>query len=128
MRARAIFVVVLGVFISAGLHGCTKPPPPTGPVPTPELSPAIKKVRISDAEARQRASDYVNAKLAGHVWHTPLGDRSFSAVDPRRWNGVVPQDGRLVLRQGGIAGQEITVSMSPEGTDLRLENHGFALD
>jgi len=127
MRPFVMSAFVLGVVVSSGLQGCTKPAPSTGPVSTPVLNPTATMVRVSDAEARQRASSYVNAELAGHVWHTELGDRRFSPVGSSDWLGVEARDGRLVLRQGGIAGQEITVSMSPDGTDLRLEFHGYAL-
>jgi len=82
---------------------------------------------ITEAEARRLAAEHVNSKLEGHVWQTALGGREFVPVEPGQWNGVVLRDSRLVLRCGGRRGQEFTVSMRPDGSDIRLERHGYAL-
>ena len=82
---------------------------------------------ITEAEARRLASQYVNKHFAGHVWNTSLGKRKFGPVGPRSWNGVVTDGNRLRLRCGGTRGQEFTVSMKLDGTNIKVEYHGYAL-
>ena len=82
---------------------------------------------ITEAEARRLASEYVNSKFDGHVWNTSLGEREFTPVEPRHWHGVAADANRLTLRCGRTRGQEFTVSMKPDGTDIKVEHHGYAL-
>lgn len=97
------------------LTACSRTPEPEGRPPY-----------ITEAEARRLAAEHVNSKLAGHVWQTPLGERKFAPMAPRHWHAVALQGGRLVLRCGGSRGPEYTVSMKPDGSDVRLDSHGYA--
>lgn len=82
---------------------------------------------VSEAEARQLATEHVNSRFKGHVWKTDLGDRTFSFLTPQCWHSIGKKDGRLVLRCGGVRGQEFQVSMNPDGTEIRVDGHGYAL-
>ncbi len=81
---------------------------------------------ISEAEARQCAADHVNTEFKGHVWKTGIGDRTFRNMSPEDWFVVKVEETRILLQRGGRNGQEFTVSMNLDGTNVKVLKHSYA--
>ena len=122
-------VVVVAACVAA--HGCTRTVEPTEVAEENSLQHEETKVdraNVTEGEARQLASNHVNSAFKGHHWETALGDREFYAVSTQGWRSIETKDGRLVLKYGyGNRGQDFTVSMNPDGTGIKVEDHGYAL-
>lgn len=123
--AHIIIIVTLG-----GIHGCGQGNPShVTEDPQPNVAKdKAKHEKITEAKARLLATEHVNTTYKGHVWKTALGDRKFYPVDPEGWHSIQAENGRLRLKYGfGNRGQDFIVSMEPDGTDIRVEHHNYAL-
>ena len=81
---------------------------------------------IGKPEARQLAADHVNAEFKGHIWQTSIGDRAFQEMSPDDWFLVEIEATTILLKRAGRNGQEFTVSMKPDGSNVKVLTYGFA--
>jgi hypothetical protein len=88
---------------------------------------ATAKHPITEQEARQvgaafannflKDKTYVDADHAGH---------SYETLAPATWSRAQQKDGRWILRLDPPDGIYMSVSMSADGTDIRMVSYGFA--
>ena len=120
-----LFASIIVIVACIAAYGCTGKEEP--PQAIEEARPQHQESKVTEAEAKQLASDYVNSTFAGHVWKTDLGDRKFYDVSPQHWHSMQIKNGRLFLKHGASRGQDFTVSMNIDGTEIKVEHHGYAL-
>ena len=87
MRVSATILICLAVV----LVGCT-----VQQLETPHT--------ISETEARQRATDHVNAEFKGYVWKTTPGSPTFRTMSPEDWFVVKVEETRILVKRGGRNG------------------------
>ncbi len=131
-RSMRTILEILFVSISCiAILGCSRTPQPRQMAdtakPAKEQSTTIR-ASVTETEAKQLASDHVNSTFKGHVWNTALGNRAFYSVSAQYWHSIETKDGRLVLKYGfGNRGQDFVVSMNLNGTGIKVEHDGYAL-
>jgi hypothetical protein len=81
---------------------------------------------IGESEARQLAVDHVNAEFNGHVWKTVIGKPTFQKMSPKDWFLVKIGETSILLKRSGRNGQEFTVSMNLDGTNIKVLKHSYA--
>jgi len=101
------------------LVGCSCPAPESG---TDNEATRV----ITEQEARQLATDYVNTNFKGHVWKTSIGDRPFQKMSPEDWALVKIETTTILVIRSGRNGQEFRVSMNLNGSNIEVLNHAFA--
>lgn len=128
---KPIVSIALSVVVCIAIQGCrgaVQAPHVVEETESPKENARPVPPNVTEAKARQLATDHVNSTFRRHVWKTALGDRAFYCITPQQWHSIATKDGRLLLKYGyGSRGQDFTVSMNPDGTEIKVEHHGYAL-
>ncbi len=93
----------------------------------PRLTQA-QTARLSENEARQAATVFVNRALEGKRYKSFSGEiRAFPKFEPRWWTKVTFAQGRWRLIFDPPAGVTATVSFDSNGKNPKLEDYAYAM-